>query len=442
MSMLKLPITPRAPNAWEEDGRSEEQLALAECGGRQLLMEALTSISPGSGFRVKVKNTFIECEGESEDENGNSAVHETGAQTCTARFASPNGIQKSLLKAHSEDGDESSIHGPSQNELESATHEPGDAIDAISNLIARSRKLSQPISPPPACQAPKFREETLMPPPMCSPGRVGAQVLRQAFSGDLSPFSANESRANAAAERLPPVERTSTVTRVVPFAAAAQGARTVTAVIPTHHVVTQIVSPSGATPAIRVTTPIPAQMAATRLEATSVVVVPNPGSAAHGLMDEKGEPVCEPCAWFYKAQGCVNGATCGRCHFCPEGEIKVRKRMKRVKMRAGEGVSPLRTRATTSPKIDPSCSPHLSAASPGALSISSVPDLRPPSSIASSNSPRPCWADMDDDDSGDDPTQMARANQPRASSPKVLIPHHNAQEVSHRVRGLFGAQYR
>jgi len=50
--------------------------------------------------------------------------------------------------------------------------------------------------------------------------------------------------------------------------------------------------------------------------------IATPGSTLH----ESGE--CRPCAWFYKTQGCLNGADCRHCHLCPEGEIKARKKSK------------------------------------------------------------------------------------------------------------------
>merc|ERR1712032_521731 len=40
------------------------------------------------------------------------------------------------------------------------------------------------------------------------------------------------------------------------------------------------------------------------------------GSALHG------EGKCEPCAWFYKPNGCRNAANCDYCHRCPDGELK------------------------------------------------------------------------------------------------------------------------
>merc|ERR1719450_2026857 len=43
---------------------------------------------------------------------------------------------------------------------------------------------------------------------------------------------------------------------------------------------------------------------------------------------------CEPCAWFWKPQGCANGADCPRCHLCPKNEVKARKKAKQAKARA------------------------------------------------------------------------------------------------------------
>eukprot|EP00929_Paragymnodinium_shiwhaense_P061179 TRINITY_DN30557_c0_g1_i1.p1 TRINITY_DN30557_c0_g1~~TRINITY_DN30557_c0_g1_i1.p1 ORF type:complete len:281 (+),score=38.45 TRINITY_DN30557_c0_g1_i1:75-917(+) len=47
---------------------------------------------------------------------------------------------------------------------------------------------------------------------------------------------------------------------------------------------------------------------------------PSAGSRLHHL----GK--CKPCAWFFKPQGCQNGAECRHCHSCPKGEIRRRKK--------------------------------------------------------------------------------------------------------------------
>lgn len=57
------------------------------------------------------------------------------------------------------------------------------------------------------------------------------------------------------------------------------------------------------------------------------IILPSVGSGLHGT------GICRPCAWFWKAQGCSNGEGCFHCHFCPEGEIAGRKKMKLAVMR-------------------------------------------------------------------------------------------------------------
>jgi hypothetical protein len=63
--------------------------------------------------------------------------------------------------------------------------------------------------------------------------------------------------------------------------------------------------------------------------AGGVISLPSVGSAMHG----NGE--CRPCAWFYKPQGCSNGAECRHCHVCGDGEIKSRKKVKVAGLRTG-----------------------------------------------------------------------------------------------------------
>lgn len=50
---------------------------------------------------------------------------------------------------------------------------------------------------------------------------------------------------------------------------------------------------------------------------------------------QHGPGHCRPCAWFWKEHGCRNGASCGYCHLCPEGELKSRKKNKVAAMRMG-----------------------------------------------------------------------------------------------------------
>jgi len=62
----------------------------------------------------------------------------------------------------------------------------------------------------------------------------------------------------------------------------------------------------------------------------AILPLPSVGSNLHGT------GMCRPCAWFWKSQGCANGADCFHCHLCPEGEIKDRKKAKVSLMRAVE----------------------------------------------------------------------------------------------------------
>lgn len=50
---------------------------------------------------------------------------------------------------------------------------------------------------------------------------------------------------------------------------------------------------------------------------------------------------CEPCAWFWRPTGCSHGQECRRCHLCPEGEVKARKKKKLALLRRNreEGVA-------------------------------------------------------------------------------------------------------
>lgn len=45
---------------------------------------------------------------------------------------------------------------------------------------------------------------------------------------------------------------------------------------------------------------------------------------------------CEPCAWFWKPQGCYHGQMCQRCHLCPPDELAKRRRAKKESMRAAK----------------------------------------------------------------------------------------------------------
>lgn len=57
--------------------------------------------------------------------------------------------------------------------------------------------------------------------------------------------------------------------------------------------------------------------------------IPSHGSGLHSI------GACRPCAWHWKQGGCKNGVECMRCHLCPEGETKSRKKTKVAALRSG-----------------------------------------------------------------------------------------------------------
>eukprot|EP00930_Biecheleria_cincta_P027561 TRINITY_DN19336_c0_g1_i1.p1 TRINITY_DN19336_c0_g1~~TRINITY_DN19336_c0_g1_i1.p1 ORF type:complete len:393 (-),score=86.29 TRINITY_DN19336_c0_g1_i1:425-1603(-) len=62
--------------------------------------------------------------------------------------------------------------------------------------------------------------------------------------------------------------------------------------------------------------------------------LPSMGASLHGQLTGEGLPACTPCGWFHKPEGCQNGADCRRCHLCPEGETKARKKKKLARLKA------------------------------------------------------------------------------------------------------------
>ncbi|CAJ1453617.1 unnamed protein product [Effrenium voratum] len=82
-------------------------------------------------------------------------------------------------------------------------------------------------------------------------------------------------------------------------------------------------------------------------------VLPSRGSVLHG------SGLCKPCAWVWKPQGCLNGQACLRCHLCPAGEIKRRKKepLKRADEESDEdqasGITPLLSPSMSMPPVPP-----------------------------------------------------------------------------------------
>jgi len=64
--------------------------------------------------------------------------------------------------------------------------------------------------------------------------------------------------------------------------------------------------------------------------------VPQPEVSKGAALHSTGG--CMPCPWFWKPQGCLNGEECLRCHLCPEGELKARRRAKTAELRQKQRV--------------------------------------------------------------------------------------------------------
>merc|ERR1712012_713951 len=111
-----------------------------------------------------------------------------------------------------------------------------------------------------------------------------------------------------------------------------------------------------------VITPVPPIVADTKAAIATAVGVsdvstPTLGSLLHGLLDDEGRLQCRPCAWFYKDSGCRNGASCRRCHLCPTGELKLRKKQRIAFLRDQEVAIQSSAPPSSTPSSAPSTSP-------------------------------------------------------------------------------------
>merc|ERR1712048_952941 len=57
------------------------------------------------------------------------------------------------------------------------------------------------------------------------------------------------------------------------------------------------------------------------------MALPSAGAVLHS------QGSCKPCAWFWKPQGCKNGAECRHCHLCSPEELDRRKKDKVSRLR-------------------------------------------------------------------------------------------------------------
>eukprot|EP00449_Zooxanthella_nutricula_P010560 CAMPEP_0198501732 /NCGR_PEP_ID=MMETSP1462-20131121/8884_1 /TAXON_ID=1333877 /ORGANISM="Brandtodinium nutriculum, Strain RCC3387" /LENGTH=408 /DNA_ID=CAMNT_0044230787 /DNA_START=57 /DNA_END=1280 /DNA_ORIENTATION=+ len=368
---LCLPIEARKPEATDA-GRGE--------AGRMLFTEAFAtgmSSPDDSGMRVTVRNTFIDVKCEEEDVSATSSMHDRGAQTCSARFSESTPASLNILEGKTngplDDVAEEPSHIRSEiNDLSSVPVE-GSAVDAANrsdgspagrpeeSTTSPGGTQRPPAVPPPAYAAPAtFEEHPTSPPPARDPGvtaSVGLQVLDWAL-GRLT-YSPTGQPEDDTKFRIK-----NTFIEVEDEPANDRGARSCTAALmspaPSFLLSPQATAAGrspvpAAPPAIRVVkivqqpvlpaaAPRTAGAVAPPIRVTVVPAAPllpgggpSPGSAQHGEVDADGQPLCQPCAWFYKASGCQNGANCRRCHLCTEGELKIRKKLKIARMRDKEG---------------------------------------------------------------------------------------------------------
>jgi len=123
---------------------------------------------------------------------------------------------------------------------------------------------------------------------------------------------------------------------------------------------------------------------------------PPVGSPSHGsTLHLSGH--CRPCAWFWKPSGCLNGLDCTRCHLCPAGEIKARKKAKQTVMQLGLATPHFFNSSAAAPQplgfsLDPE---DLVSLSPAPEMPSTIPPLPGSSAAAAQNRGRSFSSDQD-----------------------------------------------
>lgn len=103
----------------------------------------------------------------------------------------------------------------------------------------------------------------------------------------------------------------------------------------------------------------PTSSSLSRASTTFLTESPSIGSRLHG------SNLCKPCAWFWKKEGCLNGAECRHCHSCTYGELTRRKSENRRRNRRLSGVE--RQCSGSSATVTPRCLDTTTRASRGPL---------------------------------------------------------------------------
>jgi len=297
--------------------------------------------------KVTVKNTFIDFE-KGED----TGFHSSGAKTCTARISDPIPTDMCPEEVHQ------TLHDMQQNtydETQQTTYDETPMHDRIGTAngffgsVPRIPASSMMPPPPPAAPAPGvFGIQSSGPPgpPLQSPGlNFGQQLFWAAPGGHSEMQQAQLPQVGGSPGSSPNQQVMQSAGLVSP-----EGGP-VTYMQPMMVMATPIVNvqvPGPLATAQETTSPTANVGACAAGTAVAQPVVsglaspaPSEGSQNHGQLTEDGQPACQPCAWFHKVAGCQNGANCTRCHLCPEGELKVRKKQKLQGLRNAEATGPI-----------------------------------------------------------------------------------------------------
>mmetsp|Transcript_19474 Transcript_19474/g.51532 ORF Transcript_19474/g.51532 Transcript_19474/m.51532 type:complete len:343 (-) Transcript_19474:299-1327(-) len=332
--MLKLPIRQRLADPLPAGPAAENAARV----GRQILLESMQAWSPmpspdedGSGptssVTLTVKNTFIEFE-MPQEEPLDRELHPgaRGAQTCLARIAVPAPRFISMVDGKVEDTvDEEQNDNPPENldpgpqdrnggARRWADFTPGAGGSPVSFTGRLTQSCFAKITPQLA-STPQAQQQQLLQPQQVP------QRLSQAQPKIVSPQRVSP-QAPPPCYAAPQAFQEQSLMPPPPCAPGSVG----------HHVLLAAMTGSlgsAMSPVRRASTPVNLPPGC-----------PSAGSLQHGLIDDKGEPACQPCAWFYKTSGCNNGPACRRCHVCPEGELKTRKKQKIARLRNADGSSP------------------------------------------------------------------------------------------------------
>jgi len=270
--------------------------------------------------KVTVKNTFIHIDPE-DDEVG---FHYSGAQTCKARFSDSipkdmcaddfnqtlQHMQHKTYEDTTRTGTANGFFVPVPKMLAASISPP--AFPAPTTLARGALGIQTPGPPAPPPQpspAPNFGQQLFWLAP-CGP----AEVMQLQQVGDATGVLMVSSEGGKMEHMQPMMMITTPVVNVQ---------------LPEPPGMAQATAPptssvGGCAAATAVASPVGLGWAST---------APSKGSQLHGQFLDDSQPACQPCVWFYKASGCQNGASCCRCHLCPEGEVRLRKTQKLARFR-------------------------------------------------------------------------------------------------------------